>query len=109
MEEKRYFVYAYDKLYEGMHDMYDWIICKCSFEEACEVGKHMSVGVIESYDCIYDELANNLEEGEDIEEEISYDIDYEIYELKNDAPSTKEIYELGLAPNDIINEYCVVN
>ena len=108
MEEKRYFVYAYDKVYEGMYGMYDWIICKCSFEEACEAGKHMSVEVIESYDCIYDELANNLEEGEDIEEEISYDIDYEIYELKEGAPSTKEIYELGLPPRDIINEYCVV-
>ena len=105
---KRYFVYAYDKLYEGMHGMYDWIICKSSYLEACEAGERMSIEVIHSYDCIYDELANGLEEEEDIEEEISYDIDYEVYELKEDAPSTKEIYELGLTPNDIINEYCVV-
>lgn len=107
MEEKRYFVYAYDNLYQGLHGMYYWAISEGSFEDACEIGQEISRYVIESYDCIYDELTNGLEE-QDFKEEILNDIAYEIYELKEDAPTTEEIYRLGLTPENIIDKYCVV-
>ena len=78
-----------------------------SFKEACETGQEMSRDVIEAYSCIYDELTDGLEE-EDFEDEIYNDIAYEIYELKENAPTDDEIYNLNWDPRDIIDEYCVL-
>ena len=103
---KRYFIYAYDNLYQGLHGMYDWTIYEGSFKEACITGQEMSRDVIEAYSCIYDELTDGLEE-EDFEDEIYNDTAYEIYELKEDAPTDEEIYNLNWDPRDIIDEYCV--
>ena len=86
--------------------MYDWTIYEGSFKEACEVGQEMSREVIESYECIYDELTEGLDE-EDIEDEIFNDISYEIYDLK-EGVSEEEIYSLNWDPRDIIDEYCIV-
>ena len=104
---KRYFIYAYDNLYQGLHGMYDWIIYEGPFKEACKTGQEMSRDVIEAYSCIYDELTDGLEE-EDFEDEIYNDIAYEIYELKENAPTDDEIYNLNWDPRDIIDEYCVL-
>lgn len=103
---KRYFILAYENLYQGLHGMYDWTIYESSFKEACEIGQEMSREVIESYECIYDELTEGLDE-EDIEDEIFNDISYEIYDLKEDV-SEEEIYSLNWDPRDIIDEYCIV-
>ena len=106
MENKRYFIYAYDEMYNGLHGMYDYRFDFCSLESAESYGYEMSYNVIESYDDIYESLYNEDFTEEEMEEAIQEDIAYEIWELRDDAPSFEELEEMNLDPQSYIDEYC---
>ena len=106
MEEKRYFIYAYDEMYNGLHGMYDYRFESCSFHMAETYGHEMSYNVIESYSDIYESLYDEDSTDEEMEEAIQEDIAYEVWELYDDAPSFKELEAMNLDPNSYIEEYC---
>ena len=47
--EKKYFVYAYDDTYGGLHGMHEWCFMEGTYEEAECYGEEMSANVIDSY------------------------------------------------------------
>lgn len=104
--EKRYFIYAYDEMYNGLHGMYDYCFEFCSFDSAKSYGYEMSYNVIESYSDIYESLYDEDFTDEEMEEAIQEDIAYEIWELRDDAPSFEELEEMNLDPQSYIDEYC---
>ena len=104
--EKRYFIYAYDEIYNGLHGMYDYRFDFCSLESAESYGYEMSYNVIESYSDIYESLYDEDSTDEEMEKAIQEDIAYEIWELLDDAPSFEELEEMNLDPQSYIDEYC---
>ena len=106
MEEKRYFIYAYDVMYNGLHGMYDYCFDECTLESAEAYGYEMSYSVIESYSDIYESLYDEDASDEEMNEAIQEDIAYEIWELRDDAPSFEELEAMNLDPNSYIEEYC---
>lgn len=109
MEEKRYFVYAYDETYQGFHGIYDWIFFKGTFKDACEYGLDMSWDLIHSYSFLIEELTKDFETKEEKEESIKSDLAYEVWELRDDAPSIEELREMDLSPEEYITEFCKIN
>ena len=106
MENKRYFIYAYDEMYNGLHGMYDYRFDFCSLDSAESYGYEMSYNVIESYSDIYESLYDEDSTAEEMEEAIQEDIAYEVWELRDDAPSFEELEEMDLDPQSYIDEYC---
>ena len=106
MEKKRYFIYAYEERYNGLHGIYDYRFSDCTFQEAEEYGYDMSYSVIESYNFILDELYDEDTPEEEIDEAIQEDIAYEVWELRDDAPSFEELEAMNLDPESYIKEYC---
>ena len=106
MEEKRYFIYAYDEFYGGLHGIYDYDFDECTFQQAEGRGYEMSYNLIESYSFIQEELCSEDATEEEIEEAIEEYIVYEIWELKDDAPSFIELEVMNLDPQSYIEEYC---
>ena len=104
--EKRYFIYAYDEMYNGLHGMYDYRFDFCSLKSAESYGYEMSYNVIESYSDIYESLYDEDSTDEEMEEAIQEDIVYEIWELLDDAPSFEELEEMNLDPQSYIDKYC---
>ena len=108
MEEKRYFIYAYDNFYSGLHGIYDMRFEYCTLKDAEEWGYEMSSAVIESYgSTIEDWIYAGCETEEDCEYALMEDIAYEIYELRADAPSFEELYDMNLDPRSYIEEFCI--
>ena len=103
---KRYFIYAYDVMYNGLHGMYDYRFDFCSLDSAESYGYEMSYDVIESYSDIYESLYDEDSTAEEMEEAIQEDIAYEVWELRDDAPSFEELEEMNLDPQSYIDEYC---
>ena len=112
--KKRYFVYAYDGMYGGLHGMYEYCFLEGTFEEAEEYGIEMSHNVIDSYSEIRqnifgyedeEEIYENYSE-EEIQDIIMEDVEYEVWELRDDAPSFEELEEMNLDPQSYIEEYC---
>lgn len=100
---KTYLIYADERQYCGLHEMYDWNIFECTDEdEANEIGREMSYNVITSYSSLIDSFEQEAEErlsheklyqedpnwedaiSDYIEEFIEEDIQYRIFELKPD-------------------------
>lgn len=112
--EKKYFVYAYDDMYGGLHGMYEWCFIEGSYQEAEDYGEEMSRNVIDSYseirqnlfDCEDEEEIYERYSEEEIMEIIQEDIAYEIYEVRDDIPSFEELEEMNLDPESYIKEYC---
>lgn len=86
---------AEDKLYGGLHGMFDVIVAEVAdMEEAEEIGCEMSREVIGSYSDIMEYFEGELEGdfssekkyGDVLEDLIREDISYSIWELKDDAP-----------------------
>lgn len=110
MEKKRYFIYAYDDFYGGLHGIYDMRFEYCTLEDAKDWGIEMSSAVIESYGSAIEEwIYAGCETEEEREDAFMEDIAFEIYELRNDAPSFKELEEMNLDPRSYIEEYCKPN
>ena len=107
MEKKRYFIYAYDEFYGGLHGMYDMTFLEGDYQEAEMYGHEMSNSVIESYSEIYEQLFMDCETEEEQEEALAEDITYEIYELCDDAPSFEELEDMNLDPQSYIEEFCI--
>lgn len=106
MEEKRYFIYAYDEMYNGLHGMYDYCFEECTLQPAEEYGYEMSYNVIESYSDIYESLYDENSSDEEMNKAIEEDIVYEVWELRDDAPSFKELEAMNLDPESYIEKYC---
>lgn len=112
--DKKYFVYAYEGIYGGLHGMYDWVFMEGSYAEAESYGVEMSSNVIDSYAEIRQNLFDVEDEEEiyaryseeEVEEIIQEDIAFEIYEVRDDAPPFKEMEEMNLDPESYIKEYC---
>lgn len=106
---KRYFIYAYDEMYSGMYGMYDMLFFEGDFKEAVEYAADMSYDVIHSYTSIIDALERSVEDGdyESMDDAVEDDMAYEIYELREEAPSFKELNRMDYAPDDYINEFCI--
>ena len=66
MEEKRYFIYAYDEMYNGLHGMYDYCFDECTLQDAEAYGYEMSYNVIESYSDIYESLYDENASDDDL-------------------------------------------
>ena len=106
MEEKRYFIYAYDEMYNGLHGMYDYRFDECTLQTAEAYGYEMSYNVIESYGDIYESLYDENASDEEMNDAIQEDIAYEVYELRDDAPSFEELEVMNLDPQSYIDDYC---
>lgn len=100
MKKKRYFIYAYDEAYQGLHGIYDWLFFEGTFNEACELGLDMSYDVIHSYSFLLDELNND-------EELINDDLAYEVWEVQPDAPNFTMLNKMDLSPEKYIEEFCI--
>ena len=111
--KKKYFVYAYDGMYGGLHGMHEWCFMEGTYDEAECYGEEMSANVIDSYsdiryslfDCEDEEIYERYSE-EEINEIIQEDIAFEIYEVRDDAPSFEELEAMYLDPESYIKEYC---
>ena len=68
MKKKRYFIYAYDEMYNGLHGIYDYCFDECTFQDAKVYGYEMSYDVIESYSFILNELYDEDAPEEEINE-----------------------------------------
>lgn len=99
MEEKRYFIYAYDEAYQGLYGIYDWLFFKGTFKDACELGLDMSYDLIHSYSFLLDELEND-------EELINDDLAYEVWEVLPNAPDFITLGKMDLSPEEYIKEFC---
>lgn len=106
MEKKRYFIYAYEEFYDGLHGMHDYCFDECTLHQAESRGYEMSYRVIESYSFLLEEICGEDATEEEIDEAIQEDIAYEIWELRDDAPSFEELEEMNLDPQSYIDEYC---
>ena len=106
MEKKRYFIYAYEEFYSGLHGMYDYCFDECTLHQAESQGHEMSYGVIESYGFLLEEICGEDTTEEEIDEAIQEDIAYEIWELRDDAPSFAELEAMNLDPQSYIDDYC---
>ena len=105
MEKKRYFIYAYEEFYSGLHGIYDYCFYYGTERQACDIGYEMSYDLIESYSFL--ELCDEDATEDEREEAIQEDIAYEVWELREDAPSDEELEELNLDPESYISDYCV--
>lgn len=103
---KKYFIYAYDEMYNGLHGMYDYRFDECTLQSAEAYGYEMSYNVIESYSDIYESLYDEDSTEEEMNEAIQEDIAYEIWELRDDAPSFEELEAMNLDPQSYIDDYC---
>lgn len=106
MEEKRYFIYAYEEFYGGLHGIYNYCFDECTLRQAEEQGREMSYEVIESYDFLLKEICEEDATDEEMNEAIQEDIAYEVWELRDDAPSFEELEAMNLDPSSYIEEYC---
>ena len=106
MEKKRYFIYAYDEMYNGLHGMYDYCFDECTLQTAESYGHEMSYNVIESYSDIYESLYDEDSSDEEMNEAIQEDIAYEVWELRDNAPSFEELEAMNLDPQSYIDDYC---
>lgn len=104
--EKRYFIYAYDELYGGIHGIYDFYFFEGSFKEACEIGLDMAYDLIQSYSFIEEQLFDGTETEEERDEILNNDMAYEVYELRDDAPDFDALYSLNYSPDSYIREFC---
>lgn len=106
---KRYFIYSYDEMYGGMYGMYDMLFFEGEFKEAVECAADMSYDVIYSYSFIIDELERSVEDGEYkiMDDAVTEDMAYEIYDLRDDAPSFEELRKMDYTPDEYIERFCV--
>ena len=87
----RFFIYAYEKVYNGYHGIYDFDVVDVeSFDEADEIGREMGYGLIESYGNIMESLENeidpDLEENskeweEALDDAIENDLEWIVYQI----------------------------
>ena len=78
------YIFAYEGSYGGLHGMYDEDIVEVQdMEEADEYGYEMAQGVVEAYNCFY--------EDEDIEQEL----EWRIYKIKEGISADEARAALG--------------
>ena len=113
----RVFIYACDNIYGGLHGMEDFRVYEVSsVEEANDIGREMSYGVINSYSEIGDSLEENAAEVAELydsdfeeayEDEMAADLDWscrKIDEEKARGLSTEELN--NIAVNEGADYFC---
>lgn len=76
----KYYIFACDQMYGGLHGMYDIAVRECrSIEEAEEIATEMSYGVIDAFDNIDGLLAEDAEEAVNNGDYEDFDSAYEDY------------------------------
>ena len=117
-----YVIHAFEERYGGYHGIEDWSIWACdNEEEAISIAREISMEVINSYGCVYEELECDIEAwiDETMSEEDIEELRYDIYEediayniWKIDYDITKE-YDIDTLerwlnddPEDFIEKYC---
>ena len=127
--EMRVYIYACDNMYGGLHGInYFGIFEVADMREADEIGEQLSREVIESYgqimesieeDCAYYAELDGFEEGsseweETMDQLISEDLNWSVYEIDEDrvnGMTEKELellaYDLGLVGFEgFVKRYC---
>lgn len=91
---KRYFIYAYDEIYQGANNIFETFLFEGSFKDACELGLDMSYDVISAHHSIVKTLK---EKGKTIEDDMAY----EVWEVREDAPPIG-----NFLPREYIKRFC---
>lgn len=116
---KLYAIWAYENYYGGLREVNDLEVVEVkSYEEAEEIARELSIGVMESYGDIQDMMADELreqgvddesEEWEEAFEDLQYqNVAYEIYEVKETNESLDSLNnKFYHDPEDFIENYCI--
>jgi hypothetical protein len=128
---KRYFIYASEGYYQGLHGINDFGIYLCrSFKEAEETGEELSRQLIQSYNLVEEDYMADELEGIDLDElffedrdefdrldELMYQLEtenvmYDIFEIDEEKGSEFGNVELAdkayyMGVDKFIEEYCV--
>lgn len=102
--KKRYFIFAYDAIYGGMDGKNDSLFFCGTFKEALDIAADMSYDIILSHSSIMEELRE--QDYESLEDAIQEDMAYEIYDLRDDAPSFEELRKMDYSPDEYIERFC---
>lgn len=116
----RVFIMAYDNIYGGLHGMYTFrVVDVDSPEEADELGEEMSYDIIQGYGSIMESLENDidpdLEEDspeweEELDDLISQDAAWEVYEIDEDKARDVSYQVLEMAfsgdKDEFVKNYC---
>ena len=117
----KYLIYAYENLYGGLHGMCSYtVVEKRDDRDAFETAAQLSREVIDSYDCILQDLEEEVREyhdetddefADDLEQVIEEDIAYEVYKINVKAvdhdPTVEELEDLFWEDEDYFFEhYC---
>lgn len=105
--DKRWMIYAYEGLYGGLHGCYLIEFIKGTYQEAEDLGRELSYEVMDSYSDIDEELWSDCETEEEYYQARDENVEFEIHELRDDAPSARKLHEMNHAPEWYIEEYCV--
>ena len=119
----RYAIYAAEQLYGGEHGMCSYLVVEAfDSAEAIDMAVQESRDIIDSYECIREDLEENasyyydreenLEEFEQaLEEEIQDDLDWAVWKINEEKASKYDTRTLGKmiydTPDDFIEEYCI--
>ena len=119
----RYAIYAAEQLYGGEHGMCSYLVVEAlNNEEAIDWAIQESRDIIDSYECIGDDLEEdvsyyydkeeNPEEFEQaLEERIQNDLEWAVWKINEEKANKYDTQTLGEmiynTPEDFIEEYCI--
>lgn len=96
-----YVIHAFDEQYGGFCGIEDWSICDCENEvEANSIAWDISMDIINSFSCIYEELEATVEDN--IFDDMSKD---DIEQLRSDIYEEDVAYDIWKVDKDIAKEY----
>jgi hypothetical protein len=116
----RFFVYAYENIYGGLHGIYDFdIVHADSMEDANLIGRDMAINLIETNDAlmnIFEAKADlvgpedSQEWNEALDEAIENDAKWEVYEIDEEAAHDVSDFILSVRfmgdVEEFVDNYC---
>lgn len=100
---KRYFIWAYESVFQAEKGIEDWLFFEGSFKDACDLGLDMSYDLILAHESKLKQIFENCHSRE---EAIENDMAYEVWELQKDAPTIPVLYKMKLSPKEYIEKFC---
>lgn len=102
----RYIVYSTERMYQGLHGMFDITVVELNNdEEASRYGEEMSYGVMESYSSIIDALEDSIQEIIEAEEPHRVWFDDEIAELREDIYAENVEFTWAIVDENLAGSY----